>query len=185
MCKNLTIPVFNEPVCTADQVSRILARPRPTVTGWVNRYEWIGIAAVQPGTTRLFSCKEIGILTALRMAISAGNLTEALFNSHDLILTEIEQQFSDLFDKLRLEEWHPSGELRPYLPILTPPLRLIFRNQNGAGFSVRRTEERFDEEPLRDLANYPFSTLTLPLGQALRNAWKRTLFVLNGYDLDD
>ena len=185
MSENLTIPDFNDPVCTAGQVSRILGRPRPTVTGWVNRYEWVGIAAVQPGATRLFSCKEIGLLTALRMAISAGNMTEALFNSRDLILQEIEQQFSDLFEQQHLEEWGFTGELRPYLPILTPPLRLVCRDFQAAEFSVLRTDARYDEEPLRDLSNYPFPTLTLPLGQALRNAWNRTLFVLNGYDLDD
>ncbi|AOF96022.1 hypothetical protein BSY17_252 [Sphingobium sp. RAC03] len=185
MSAGFIIPSFNEPVCTAQQVSHILARPRPTITGWVNRYDWLGIEGVQPGSTRLFSCKEIGVLTALRMSIAAGNMTEALFNSQDIVIDEIEQQFIDLFDGLRLEEWGSALEIRPYLPVLTPPLRLVCRDFKLAIFSVLRSDTRYDEEPLRDVSNYPFPTLTLPLGQALRNAWGRTLFTLNGFELDD
>ncbi len=192
----MMIPLFKQPVCTAGQVSAILARPRPTITGWINRYSWLDIPGVVPGSTRMFSCADIGQLIALRCAISAGNMIEALQNSIDLIEPEIANEFHELMNQMQLDEWGASGTLRPRLPDLDFKLRLqtmqpLDRNVAPAaetlatGFLFPTRSKSSDSAYIADLAGYRVPELTIHFGQALRNGWTRTLWLLNGFALDD
>lgn len=196
MTDGIIIPAYREAACTAGQVSAILARPRPTITGWINRYDWLGIAKVAQGSTRLFSCADIGILVALRLAIDAGNMTEALFRGLQLIEPEIEAEFDVLFQQVHLEKSPGSGALCPQLPPLPlnhKELRLI--NLGGIGEpaahgSIMRARFRpahSDEGSgayIADLAGYRLPQTTLHLGQGLRKAWNRMLRGLNGFSVD-
>ncbi|WP_267380534.1 MULTISPECIES: hypothetical protein [unclassified Sphingomonas] len=187
MSDGMMIPAYMQPVCTAGQVSSILARPRPTITGWINRYEALGIPQVAQGSTRMFTCADIGKLTALRLAISAGNMADALFSGLDLIEPEIASEFEDLFAQAQLDEWGASGSLRPRLPMFdAKQLRLVNRGPAGLvaeGFFPTRA--RPDSAYIADLAGFQLPETVLPLGQALRNAWTRMLHLLNGFSLDE
>ncbi len=190
MNDGMMIPTFRQPVCTAGQVATIIGRPRPTIGGWISRYPALDLQQVVSGATRMFSCADIGKLVALRLAISAGNMTEALFNGFDMIEPEIEAEFQLLFEQAQLEEWGASGTLRPRLPPLTEnSLRLVNRGAAGEGGLVGNdfypTRAAADSGTyIADLAGYQLPETTLFLGQGLRNAWTRTLAALNGFALD-
>lgn len=186
MNDGMMIPTYREPICTAGQVSAILGRPRPTITGWINRYAWLDIPQVAQGSTRMFSCADIGVLVALRLAISAGNMADALGDSIELVQPEIEEDFTDLFAQAQLDEWGASGSLRPRLPIFEGKiLRLISRGPSGlmtGDFYPTRSEST--STYIADLAGFQLPETVLPLGQGLRNAWTRTLHILNGFSIE-
>lgn len=190
MNDGMMIPTFRQPVCTAGQVSTIIGRPRPTIGGWISRYSALDFQQVTSGATRMFSCADIGKLTALRLAVSAGNMTEALFNGMELIEPEIEAEFDLLFEQAQLDEWGASGTLRPILPRTDDaPLRLI--NRGAAGEGGLMGNEFYPTRAglssgtyIADLAGYQLPETTLHLGQGLRNAWTRTLHVLNGFSVE-
>lgn len=191
MNDGMMIPTFRQPVCTAGQVSAIIGRPRPTIGGWISRYSGLDLQQVVSGATRMFSCADIGKLAALRLAISAGNMTEALFNGFDLIEVEIEAEFDILFNQQQLDEWGGSGTILPILPRSDAnPLRLVNRGHAGEGgmlgdeFYPTRAGEAGGSY-IADLAGYQLPETTLHLGQGLRNAWTRTLRALNGFVLDE
>ena len=190
MNDGMMIPTYGQPVCTAGQVAAIIGRPRPTIGGWISRYPMLDFQPVVSGATRMFSCADIGKLVALRLAISAGHMTDALFSGMELIEPEIEAEFSLLFEQAQLEEWGASGTLRPRLPPLDEsPLRLVNRGAAGEGGLIGN--EFYPTRAgtgsgtyIADLAGYQLPETTLHLGQGLRNAWTRTLAALNGYSLD-
>ena len=190
MNDGMMIPGYRQPVCTAGQVSAIIGRPRPTIGGWITRYSALDLQQVTSGATRMFSCADIGKLTALRLAISAGNMTEALFNGFELIEPEIEAEYGLLFEQAQLEEWGASGTLRPILtPLSERPLRLVNRGAAGdgglMGDEFYPTRASVDSGSyIADLAGYQLPETTLHLGQGLRNAWTRTLNALNGVSVD-
>lgn len=185
---DFVVPSVSEAVFTAGQVSQILARPRPTVTGWISAYPWLGIDPVTPGSTRRFSCRDIGLLTTLRLALTAGKMTDAICNTIDLIEPEIHAEFALLFEQMHLDEWGNAGEIRPRLPIVETPLVLISRGYLGSEgeFLPRRSENMklVELSYIADLAGFQLPETILPLGQGLRNAWTRALHVLNGFALE-
>ena len=170
MNDGMMIPSYREPVCTAGQVSAILGRPRPTITGWINRYQWLAIPQVAQGSTRMFTSADIGMLTALRLAIGAGNMADALMSNMDLIGPEIETEFNDLFAQAQLDDWGASGTLRPRLPMFdAPPLRLV--NYEISGLMTgdfHPTREKGGGGYIADLAGFQMPETVLPLGQGLR-----------------
>jgi hypothetical protein len=117
-------PNFTTPMLSAEQVSRILARPRPTITGWIHRYRWLGIEPVVSGSPRRFSMRDIGYLCAMRLAISAGNLSEALEQNIGDVGDAIAEAYEQLAGTLRMEDFGKS-EPRPGLAKIDPPLKLI------------------------------------------------------------
>lgn len=193
MSDGMMIPTFMQPVCTAGQVSAILNRPRPTIAGWISRYNWLGIAAVSPGKTRLFTPGEIGLLVALRLAISAGNMADTLGDSIDLVEPEIDVEYQRLTGQAQLDEWGGSGTIRPRLPLFDEANLLLV--SHGGGSNDQGGLMASDFMPTRaaktssayiaDLAGFELPEITLPLGQGLRNGWTRMLWLLNGFSVSN
>lgn len=185
---DFVIPSYADPIFTAGQASQVLARPRPTLGGWISTYPWLGVEEVVAGSTRRFSCRDIGLLTTLRLALSAGKLTDAIHNTIDLIEPEIEAEFGVLFEQMHLDEWGNAGEIRPRLPIQETPLYLVSRGYLGSdgGFMPTRSKSMQWGELayVADLAGFQLPETILPLGQGLRNAWTRTLHILNGFSIE-
>lgn len=181
MKDGMMIPTYNQPICTAGQVATILGKPRPTVGGWISRYPALRLQQVASGATRMFSPADLGKLVALRLAISASNMTDPLFQLFDLVQEEIGAEFDRLIGQVRQEEWGAKGS-RPYLPVNEDePLRLVARD--GVFVPMRGFADASSH--IADLSGFQLPETTLFLGQGLRNAWTRMLIVLNGVAIDD
>ncbi|GAM02600.1 hypothetical protein [Sphingomonas parapaucimobilis] len=192
MNDGMMIPQYDQPICTAGQVSTILARPRPTIAGWISRYSWLGIVAVQPGKTRLFTPSEIGTLVALRLAISAGNMADILGDSVDLITPEIDAEYDRLTGMMQLDEWGASGTLKPRLPKFDEANLILVSHGGGSkqgglmpnAFMPTRSPKS-EGAYIADMSGFELPEIVLPLGQGLRNAWTRMLWLLNGFAVVD
>ena len=189
----IMIPTYLQPVCSAGQVSAIIAKPRTTITGWMSRYTWLDIPPGKQGTARLFAPAEIGKLIALRLSISAGNMADTLGDSMDLVEPEIEAEYDRLTGQQQLDEWANSGTIEPRLPQFTEGnLLLVSRGGGGSEHGglmpndfLPTRSARNSGSYIADLAGFELPETTLPLGQGLRNGWTRMLWLLNGCSLAD
>ncbi len=180
----IALPDYDARLLTADQVSQVLNRTRSTVTGWVNRYDWLRIEPVKSGSTRRYSFAELGRLVALRAAMWAGSPADAFEFNPDRIFAEIKAEFETLIAGARSDSWGSSGEKRVGLFFDDDHQKLLLISRSGSGFTPTRNPDTSGAY-VADLAGYVVPQLTLHLGQDLRNAWNRALFLLHGYELDD
>jgi len=191
----IAIP-YHDPLFTAEQVSKINNLNRNTLLGYVKRYNEgrhygrlasVGIAPVAPGSTRLFSLAQVGILAVLRMAVSA-SAPDALLEAIDDIATHSEALYETLSASIRWESWGDSNvDRRPYLP--RPETR---NHLEARGFFAGRARFYITDRPyldggerLLDLAHFPLPVMLLPLDATLRNAWMRALWVAHGVEWED
>ena len=174
-------PDADELTQTAEAVSKILNRPRPTFVGWINRYPWLGIPNVTPGTTRLFSIADIGMLAVMRLALSARVPAEALMRVEGL-----REHVHEVYDELRTTATMDNGI--PYMPMPANPAYIRAQEYMSGtvfGLNIDRTAIDGAQGELMDLSGFPVPIVILPMDAAIRNAWRRTLRLRAGLELDD
>lgn len=180
-------PPIDVPVLKAEHVSKILGRSRPTVTGWVNRYPWLGIAPVEPGTARRFTFRELGVLVALRGVLWGQGAPDGLEHTLPRVIEEIERDYAALFEGGPIVNPDGSGHFRyADYPDGHRMLQLytVGVGEEGGGFYPRRASSN-GGAALRDLCGFAVPQIILFFGQDLRHAWNRALLLLQGYELDD
>jgi len=174
-------PDVDEPTQAAEATSKILAVPRPTIIGWINRYPWLGIPQVTPGTTRRFSMVDLGMLAIMRQALSARIPAEAL-----LEIKGLSEHIRSLYAELKAKVTMDDGI--PYMPMPNNPAYLRvqdFMSGTITAMSIDRQAIDGAQAQLMDLAGYPVPIIILPMDAAVRNAWRRMLRLRAGLELDD
>ncbi|WP_311267070.1 hypothetical protein [Sphingobium sp. WCS2017Hpa-17] len=174
-------PDVDEPTQTAEATSKILATPRPTIIGWINRYSWLGIPQVIPGTTRRFSMIDLGMLAIMRQTLSARIPAEAL-TEVDGLPDHIRSLYLELKSKATMD-----GGV-PHMPMPDQPVYLRVQDfMSGTVTAMQMDREAIDgaRAQLMDLAGYPVPIIILPMDAAIRNAWQRMLRLRAGLSLDD
>jgi hypothetical protein len=96
----------------------------------------------------------------------------------------IADAYEHLAGTLRMQEFG-GHEPRPALAAIDPPLKLIARELFGEAkiLGVSRAVTAGGAS-IADLAGFDLPEIILPLGQVLRHAWTRALWVLSGIELD-
>ncbi|WP_416463420.1 hypothetical protein [Sphingomonas sp. VDB2] len=174
-------PDVDEPTQAAEATSKILAVPRPTIVGWINRYPWLGIPQVTPGTTRRFSMIDLGMLAIMRQALAARIPAEAL-----LEIKGVPDHIRSLYAELKAKATMDDGI--PYMPMPDDPAYLRvqdFMSGTVTAMSLDRRAIDGAQAQVMDLAGYPVPIIVLPMDAAIRNAWRRALKLRSGLNLED
>lgn len=181
---------YQEPLFTAEQVSKAISVNRNTLLGWIKRYNEeqhagklssVGLAKVTPGSTRLFSIEQAGLLAALRMApeVVVGCLDEVREHARGL--------YGRLCAGIAWRSFANPDDRRPFLPEPESAYHIESRGFMGNIEMAHVTEHpyRYGGEDLKDLAGFPIPVRVLPLDATLRNAWTRAHWIAHGLQWED
>lgn len=189
------LPAWNEDVLTAEQNSRILARSRSTLAGYISSFPQLMVEPVVAGSTRKFSIGKLTGLCLVRQLIGAGLPQEFVREN----LNYLVQYSADLFNSLPPHcafgydsEVRRNDKLlrieRRYVYDFTPKSFAVFL----PGFGTDEPQSAVITEHVTtsmglvlDLESFAPTVSVLPIDQNLKICWSRALTVLHGHPLYD